>query len=694
MNAVTASMKGPVVLSAVAGRDVAARHDLFDVTGEAARAARAVAWDAGPLGPVSGWDECLRTAVQVVMSSRAPMLLIWGPAMTQIYNDAYRQVIGDKHPAAMGASTSQTWAEVWETIGPLIASVLRGDGPVGQDDLMLLMNRHGYVEETHWSYSYSPWPAPAGGVAGVLVVAHEVTESVLARRADAARTRFYENAGHELRSPLTILGLAVEVLKPHVDDSSRQHLRAMTRALERLNELVDTLLSSINGDGRAFEPRFEDVDLTEATEAVLAMFPTVASEAGLTLTTEIDQVGEVEVDPEAWRRLVANLVSNAVKYTSDGGVTVRLTRGNGDVHLEVSDTGLGIDDADQATIFERFRRGDAGRVRDSGGLGLGLSLVDDLVRVHHGHVTVRSRPGDGATFTVDLPRHRPGREAPLDQGPGRALGERAPIGPTPGFGGGAPVEVGLAAAGVLSASGHDGEFAEPVGEAAGAAVPLRGRLLLVEDDDDLRGHLTGLLTRDGWQVTGVADVAGAVACSVPPDLVLTDILMPGPSGLDLVRLLRAQPGWDSLPIVLLTGRVGTDAMIEGLEAGADDYIAKPFHSGELLARLAVHSEMARKRRAACREAEARADNLEVALHTNRRIGLALGILMSRYRLTDEQAFAMLRETSNNRNQRVRDIAEQVIMTGWLDGAPERRLREAADAMPARAASDGAPDPAA
>ena len=226
-------------------------------------------------------------------------------------------------------------------------------------------------------------------------------------RLDAAKTRFYENASHELRSPLTVLGLAVEVLKPHLDTAGAAHLAAMSRALDRLNQLVDALLSFVNAGSHAFEPRFEEVDLAEATKAVVAMFPAIASQAGLSLDTEIDQVGNVEVDPEAWRSIVANLVSNAVKYTDDGGVTVRLKREEEDVHLEVSDTGMGIDDADQAHIFERFRRGVAGRSHDASGLGLGLSLVDDLVRAHDGTIEVHSHLGDGATFTVDLPLHRP-----------------------------------------------------------------------------------------------------------------------------------------------------------------------------------------------------------------------------------------------------------------------------------------------
>lgn len=493
------------------------------------------------------------------------------------------------------------------------------------------------------------------------------TRAELAERAeriaklDAAKTRFYENVSHEFRTPLTVLHMAMEVLAPHLDDVARAQLGMAARAVDRLDELVDALSTFVKTQAHTLEPHFEPVDLRQATLDVVAMFPTVAASAGLSLTSHIDPVGEAEVDPEAWSCIVANLVSNGVKYTERGGVTVRLSQTDDGVRLEVTDTGVGIADVDRDVIFGRFRRGEAGREKDSQGLGLGLALVDDLVRAHSGTIKVRSRAHGGTAFVVELPRAR--RKAGSHPAAPLVSGLPAPS---------------AVATEVVSEVAPD-KPADTVGTSPGASTDTaagtsadasRGRLLLVEDDEDLRTSLTRLLTADGWHVTAVPSVPGAVALNDPPDLVLTDIVLPGPSGLDLVRLLRGQPGWGRLPIVLLTARAGSDAIIEGLTAGADDYIVKPFHSRELRARLAVHHEMAQRREKALRDSESRAENLQTALTTNRRIGLGLGILMSRYRVTDEVAFAMLRRISNDSNRPIRDVAEEVIFTGSLEPGTE------------------------
>jgi len=149
-------------------------------------------------------------------------------------------------------------------------------------------------------------------------------------------------------------------------------------------------------------------------------------------------------------------------------------------------------------------------------------------------------------------------------------------------------------------------------------------------------------------------------------------MLPGMDGLALVRALRAHPDRRHIPVILLTARAGAEAAASGLRAGADDYIVKPFDPGELLARLSVHHELACLRNFALDEAENRSANLEQALSSNRQIGAAIGILMAMHKLPSDRAFALLREASNRTNHRLRDLADQVVLTGSLDsGNPGR-----------------------
>jgi DNA-binding response OmpR family regulator len=190
-------------------------------------------------------------------------------------------------------------------------------------------------------------------------------------------------------------------------------------------------------------------------------------------------------------------------------------------------------------------------------------------------------------------------------------------------------------------------------------------VLLVEDNADMRAYLQGLLGDDGWAVTAVGDVDAALRASPPPDIVVSDVMLPGRSGLDLLRLLRADPALRRIPVLLLTARSGPDAAVEAFRLGADDYLIKPFDARELLARVRVHRELARLRDYELARAEDKAANLAVALSSNRRIGVAVGVLMSTRQLTAEQAFEELKRTSQRLNRKVYDIADEVALTGEL-----------------------------
>ena len=195
---------------------------------------------------------------------------------------------------------------------------------------------------------------------------------------------------------------------------------------------------------------------------------------------------------------------------------------------------------------------------------------------------------------------------------------------------------------------------------------FRGRVLLVEDDPDVRSYVSRLLRRSGWSVSECDSAESAEEYLESHDLLLCDVMLPGMDGVEFVRKVRARPDaarW--LSIILLTARVASEDVVEGLTAGADDYVTKPFEENELLARVGTHTELALMRRVVLQDAEHRADNLERALASNRTIGTAIGILMALERVTSAEAFDLLRQCSQRTNRKLRDVAEDVIFTGAL-----------------------------
>lgn len=194
----------------------------------------------------------------------------------------------------------------------------------------------------------------------------------------------------------------------------------------------------------------------------------------------------------------------------------------------------------------------------------------------------------------------------------------------------------------------------------------RGRLLLVEDEPDVRTYVARLLREAGWAVTDVEDVESAEPLLADHDLLLCDIMLPGMDGISFVRTIRQRTDdarW--MPVILLTARVAADDIVSGLEAGADDYVTKPFEEPELLARVSTHVELSLMRQIVIDDAAQRAQNLERALASNRTIGTAIGILMAHRKVTAHEAFDLLRVCSQHSNRPLRDIADEVVLTGTL-----------------------------
>jgi DNA-binding response OmpR family regulator len=257
-----------------------------------------------------------------------------------------------------------------------------------------------------------------------------------------------------------------------------------------------------------------------------------------------------------------------------------------------------------------------------------------MTAAHDGSVEVFSEPGKGSQFVVRLPRYN-----------------------------------GSSAAASLAESAAS---SEPEVE----STSDRPRLLIIEDEPDLRGYLTKLFTKDGYAVEAVGDAETALTslANNPPDMVITDVMLPGQTGLDMLSALRLDEEIARLPVIVLTARADADSAVAAFAAGADDFVVKPFNSAELLARVRAHYEMNQLRDLAIDQAESTVGQLRQALQTNRTIGTAVGIVMGRYEIDDpERAFKALVRTSQQNNRKLRDIADELIRTGSLPGAAAESL---------------------
>jgi PAS domain S-box-containing protein len=288
-----------------------------------------------------------------------------------------------------------------------------------------------------------------------------------------------------------------------------------------------------------------------------------------------------------WEKIVLNLLSNAFKFTFEGSITIILSEYEGAARLTVRDTGTGIPEQEIPRIFDRFHRIENAEARTHEGSGIGLALVHDLVRLHGGTIVAESKLGEGTAFTITLPfgsAHLP----PEQIGGGPALASTRTAG-------GAYVEEAL-------------RWLEAP-QSPARAEAIEGRILLADDNADMRDYVARLLT-GSYEVEAVADGQAALAAArrSRPDLVLTDVMMPRLDGFGLLRELRADPGLREVPVIMLSARAGEERRVEGYDAGADDYLVKPFGARELLARVGAHLRMAALRREAgeaLRESEVR-----------------------------------------------------------------------------------------
>ena len=755
--------------------------------GEMGERIRAFDWSETAIGSAETWSPTLRMMVRFLLANRFPLLLWWGPQYVSIYNDPYRPVLGTKHPWALGQPLSKCWNEIWHILRPLVDTPFNGGPATWNDDILLEINRHGFVEETHFTIAYSPVPDESvpTGIGGVLATVHEITEKVVGERRivalrdlgargveaksaeeactaaagtlaghskdipfallyliasdgkqahlagtagidcagvfaptivelgvdshtqqpwplteaactesiqvvenladrfgtavppgpwsdpprqavvipirsniahrlagflvagvsvrlkldqlylsfyellgsqmataiantrayeeerkraealaeiDRSKTAFFSNVSHEFRTPLTLLLGPLEDTLAQSNELSapdRERLETAQRNSLRLLKLVNTLLDFSRIEAGRIVASYEPTDVSALTAELASVFRSAIERAGMKLVIDCPPLAEaVYIDREMWEKIVLNLVLNAFKFTFDGEIEVSLRQADAAIELAVHDTGTGIPPEEIPRLFERFHRVKGARGRSHEGSGIGLALVQELVKLHGGSVRVESEVDRGSRFIVSIPRGK--AHLPADRI------EAAPM---------------LASTGIRTEAYFDEAMAwlpdpgsiettheladqppkvlrtDNLGSPSRVEPSTGTRILLADDNADMREYVRRLLTQRGYEVEAVADGMAALraARERAPDLVLTDVMMPELDGFGLLCELRADPRLRTVPIILLSARAAEEARIGGMHAGADDYLTKPFSAREMLARIDAHLRMARIR---------------------------------------------------------------------------------------------------
>jgi PAS domain S-box-containing protein len=739
--------------------------------GEMGALMRSKDWSNTLLGTVENWPRSLQVSAGICVSSRFDLIVWWGPDLVMLYNDSYRRTLGRKHPEALGRPGREVYPEVWDIAGPMLEHVLATGEATWSDDLMLLLDRNGYPEETYHTFSYTPIRDADGKVVGVITPVSETTEEVISRRRlftlrelasrsvdaeneteawefaakalgtnpydipfallyrfdhevssaeamasagiargnsflldfvnlkseariaqlirevvaqgdavefgelnqlgvhlpggfwgesptelvllpisqtgpasgmgvlvagvnrhkkldedyrgflnlvagqiaksvadarvldgerrraeslaalDRAKTAFFSNISHELRTPLTlILGPLEELRARGVDPTtvSLGEIELVHRNATRLLKLVNTLLEFSRIEAGRVQATYEPVKLGEATAEISSVFRSAIEKAGLEFDVCCEEPRDtMYVDKQMWERIVLNLLSNALKFTHSGKISVRLQEANGGAEFSVRDTGVGIPSREMPHLFERFHRIEGTQGRTNEGTGIGLALVQELAKLQGGTIHAQSEEGRGSTFVVTLPSgssHLPqDRIAVIPNATGGPLNRQPYVEEALGW-----------VPGDLAPSSSR----LSVGPPAGAASLAKQRILLVEDNADMRQYLRRLLGEEGYSVELAADGVSAMEAvqANAPNLILSDVMLPKLDGVGLLRRLRENRSLNDVPIILLSARAGEDSRLEGLEAGADDYLIKPFHARDLLARVKLHMELSRRRR--------------------------------------------------------------------------------------------------
>ena len=427
---------------------------------------------------------------------------------------------------------------------------------------------------------------------------------------DRMKTAFFSNVSHELRTPLTLILGPVEDALTSEQPPSHGSLEMLHRNALRLLKLVNGILDFVRIEAGRLRANYEPTDLSLLTAQLAAAFRSAVERSGLTLVIDCPPLPEpVYVDREMWEKIVLNLLSNALKSTFEGEIRVAISSDSQKATLTVADTGTGIPESELPHLFERFRRIEGARRRSHEGSGIGLALLQELVEMHGGSLGVKSKCGVGTTFSVSL---QFGHE---HLSKGNVVNDAlTPV-----------VLQGSAEAFVQEALGWlpeqpelNSDFSAAIPGDQGEELPRRGKearplILLVDDHADLREYVRSLLAGrfdvvsadDG--LTALEEIDRRI-----PDLVLTDVMMPEVGGFALLAALRQNPATSVVPVIMLSAKADEEALIEGLDLGADDYLTKPFSARELVARVEAQLKLSRLRRESFEQKAALSREIDLA----------------------------------------------------------------------------------
>ncbi|RLP55060.1 MAG: PAS domain S-box protein [Ketobacter sp.] len=432
---------------------------------------------------------------------------------------------------------------------------------------------------------------------------------------DRAKTAFFSNVSHEFRTPLTLMLGPIEDLLNGAGEplpgAVKTNLEVVNRNAQRLLRLVNSLLDFSRVEAGRNNALFQPTDIARFTIDLASVFRAALERGGLELIINCPPMPEpVYLDREMWEKIVLNLLSNAFKFTFEGSVSVSLQAHEDGVELCVQDSGTGIPQDQLPHLFDRFHRIENARSRTHEGSGIGLALVQELVKLHGGSIKVESQIGTGTLFSIYIPlgkHHLPAEQvaesapAPLAEGSASRYLEEALRW--------LPDE----ALGTVSATRSMAADQDTIED-------QRQLILVADDNADMREYIVRLLS-ESYRVVAVADGEAALKGirRTRPDLVLSDVMMPKLDGFGLLRVLRDDPDLQQTPVIMLSARAGEESRIDGMEAGADDYLVKPFSARELLVRVDSYLKISKLRTEAARQVRENQLKLRLALEVARMV---------------------------------------------------------------------------
>ncbi|HSY37333.1 MAG TPA: ATP-binding protein [Acidobacteriaceae bacterium] len=612
---------------------------------------RALDWSATPLGPVEQWPQALRTSVRIVLDSAGAFEQERQPEIEKLRASEQRLAETSRlyREQQQAATKLQIQVDLLQQL-PVAAWTLNPDGTpdfvnrvwlefAGQTLEFVQSNPEAWMNAVHPEdrdkVIRSFWEGVSSGRGFVFdnrslrardgvyrwhlqqaVPLHDaqgnvikfvgtttdiddqkrVEESLAA--VDRAKTTFFSNVSHEFRTPLTLMLGPIEEIQKEAREqlSPERHelLATVRRNGLRLLKLVNTLLDFSRMEAGRAQTSYQPTDLAIFTSEIASAFDSAMKNAGLRFSVDCPPMADpVYVDRDMWEKIVLNLLSNAYKFTFEGEVAVTLKSMDGAVELQVRDTGVGIPEEHREHVFERFHRIESSRARTYEGTGIGLALVQELVKLHGGSVRVESAVGAGSTFAVTIPSgtdHLPA---------GRIQAAQTLASPTTRAG--AYVEELKQWLEIQPELAIDATALPRQATLASSLEPRpsgkRELIVLADDNADMRHYLTRLLS-ERYEVHAAADGLQALEVTrrLRPVLVLADVMMPQLDGFGVLRAIRENSSLASTPVILVSARAGEESRVEGLEADADDYLIKPFAARELLARVAAHVKLASLRR--------------------------------------------------------------------------------------------------